>query len=98
MRQQHDVRVPQQALVDLGLLFVDIQPGGRDLSAFERGYECGFVHHCPSRRVDYDDAAFHFGEFGSGDYVAGVFLGRKKCVRTFFLSKSRVVGRESSPS
>ena len=71
VRQQHDLRVLDQARMDLRFMLVDVEAAGEDFARGEGLHEGVFVHDGAAGGVDDDDAGFHEGELIVGDDVVG---------------------------
>ena len=62
VRQQHDVVQPQQARVQVGLLLVDIEPGGANPARGQGLDQSFFLDDGPARGVDEHGAALHHAQ------------------------------------
>ena len=60
--------------MDFRFVFINVQAAGADFTTVESFDKGSFVDDGAASRVDDRDARFHFGEFGGGEDVTGLFL------------------------
>jgi hypothetical protein len=91
VRQQHRARCGAQAGMDRGLVGIDVEAGGAELSQLERGSERFFADQVPARCVDENRAPFHAREGLTVDDPLG--LGARGHVQAEDVALGREPGR-----